>query len=102
MIKEFGMDALKKALRNGKVIVDFWAPWCGPCKAFTPTFEKVSKDHKGISFAKLNVEDFPEVASEFGISSIPCIIFFNKGDEVGRLIGMQDEDGFEEKIADVY
>ena len=60
------------------VIVDFWAPWCGPCRAFAPTFEAISEKHPGIVFAKVNTEDEPELAGQFEIRSIPTLMVFRE------------------------
>ncbi|MFC1754039.1 thioredoxin [Thermoproteota archaeon] len=102
MVKELDMKSLMKELQKGKIIADFWAPWCGPCKMFTPVFENVSKEVKDVTFIKVNVEENPDAASQLGISSIPCIIFFNNGEEVARVNGVQSEDGFKEKIDEVF
>jgi thioredoxin 1 len=61
---------------NDTVIVDFWAPWCGPCRAFAPTFEATSEKYPGIVFAKVNTEDEPELAGQFDIRSIPTLLVF--------------------------
>ncbi len=58
------------------VIVDFWAPWCGPCKSFAPTFESVSDEHPDIVFAKVNTEEQQEIAAHFQIRSIPTLMMF--------------------------
>jgi thioredoxin 1 len=58
------------------VIVDYWAPWCGPCRAFAPTFERVSEKHPDIVFAKVNTEDEQEIAAHFQIRSIPTLMIF--------------------------
>jgi thioredoxin len=58
------------------VIVDYWAPWCGPCRAFAPTFERVSEKHPDVVFAKVNTEDEQEIAAHFQIRSIPTLMIF--------------------------
>ncbi|MCG6940729.1 MAG: thioredoxin [Thiohalocapsa sp.] len=61
---------------NAFVVVDFWAPWCGPCRTFGPVFEKVSEDHDDIVFAKVNTEDEQQIAAHFQIRSIPTLMIF--------------------------
>lgn len=61
---------------NNFVIVDFWAPWCGPCRSFAPTFERISEQHPEIVFAKVNTEDEHEIAAHFQIRSIPTLMMF--------------------------
>jgi len=63
---------------NDLVIVDFWAPWCAPCRAFAPTFEQASERHADIVFAKLNTEEEQEVAGAFNIRSIPTLMVFRE------------------------
>jgi thioredoxin 1 len=63
---------------NDFVIVDFWAPWCGPCRSFAPVYEKVSEDHDDIVFAKINTEDEQEIAAHFQIRSIPTLMIFRE------------------------
>lgn len=62
--------------KNSIVIVDFWAPWCGPCRNFAPVFEAASEQHKDITFVKINTDDQPELAGAFGIKSIPTLGIF--------------------------
>ena len=71
------------------VVVDFWAPWCGPCKLLGPTIEELATTYSGrASIGKVNIDDNQQVASEFGVSSIPTVIIFKDGRVVDRFVGV--------------
>jgi thioredoxin 1 len=80
------------------VIVDYWAPWCGPCRGFAPVFEKVSEQHPDVVFAKVNTEDEPEIASHFQIRSIPTLMVFREQIIVFSQPGALPQSAFEQVV----
>lgn len=84
---------------TGVVVVDFWAQWCGPCRALGPVIEELSKEYAGKAvIGKCDVDANSKTSSQFGITSIPAIVFFKDGKEVDRVIGAQSKSALAKKI----
>jgi thioredoxin 1 len=80
-------------IATGTVLVDFWAPWCGPCRMQTPILERVAaRVGQRAVIAKVNVDDSPNVAARFGVMSIPTLIVFKNGAPVQQFVGVQNEE----------
>ena len=101
MAKEFNDSNFKSdVIESDKLsIVDFWAEWCGPCRAIGPVIEELSTEYEGkVNIGKLNVDNNPEVSAQYGITSIPAILFLKGGEVVDKLVGAQPKANFVKKI----
>jgi len=97
---EITKENLQETIANNAiVIIDFWAPWCGPCKSFAPVYDAVSEKHGDVVFAKVNTEDEQELAASFQIRSIPTLMIFRDQIAIFSQAGMLPESALEEVIS---
>ncbi|MFC1908313.1 thioredoxin [Chloroflexota bacterium] len=84
------------------VLVDFWAPWCGPCKMVAPIVEELASEYDGkIVFGKVNVDENSQIAGKYGIMGIPTLVIFKDGQPISNLVGFRGKDQLKESLEDV-
>jgi thioredoxin 1 len=94
--QSFEQDVLQA---EGPVVVDFWAPWCGPCRAVHPILEQLDGDNPGVEFVKVNIDENPAFASRYGVLSIPTVILFEGGEARETVIGARPRSYYEQAWA---
>lgn len=100
MVKTFDGAAFRAAMEEKKtLVVDFWATWCGPCRMLAPVMEKLSEEFEGqAEFVKIDVDDNPDLAREYSIMSIPCVMVFKAGALAGKNVGFVPQSAMQEFI----
>ncbi len=83
------------------VLVDFWAPWCGPCRIVAPHLEELNNEREDLRVVKLNVDDNPQTAAQYGVMSIPTLILFKGGQEAKKIIGALPKNRLEQELEPV-
>lgn len=96
---ELNKDNFQKTIKGNKpVVVDYFADWCQPCKSISPIFEAVSRQIPDATFAKVNVDENNQLASDQGIMNLPSIVIYKNGEELDRIVGLQTEQQLKAKI----
>jgi thioredoxin 1 len=97
-VKELNGSTFDAFIAEGVTVIDFWAPWCGPCRAIAPTVEQVAANLKNVKFGKINVDDENSLAMKYGVNSIPNICVFKDGKLVDRSVGFVPQVNLENLI----
>jgi len=96
---ELNSSNFDETVKEGVTLVDFWAPWCGPCRMIAPVIEELAAEYEGkATIAKVNTDEEQELAVKFGIRSIPSILFFKDGQVVDQMVGAASKQAFAEKL----
>ena len=92
MVKILNDDNFASNVEKGLVLVDFWAEWCGPCRMLTPIIEELANEISGVSIFKVNIDESPETAQKYEVSSIPTLVLLKDGKEAKKTVGLKDKD----------
>ena len=100
MVEELNENNFKEKVASGNVLVDLYAPWCGPCRMLGPVIEKLSTEVTNYKFYKLNVDDNALIAQEYGVMSIPTLLIFKDGKLVNTIVGLRSMDELKNILGD--
>lgn len=96
---ELNKDNFDATTKSGVSVIDFWAPWCGPCRMIAPVIEELAEEYQGkVSICKVNTDEQDELSAKFGIRSIPTILFMKNGEVVDTVIGATSKQALKDKI----
>lgn len=97
--KNFEEEVLQSRM---PVLVDFWAPWCSPCRLAEPVIEELAREYEGkVKVGKLNVDESPQLAQKYGVMSIPTVVVFKEGKEIKKQIGFSGKEGYKKLIREI-
>jgi len=96
---ELTQSNFDEVTKEGTVLVDFWAPWCGPCRMLAPVIEELAEEFDGkAKICKVNTDEEQDLAVKFGVRSIPTIVFFKDGEQVDQMVGAASKQAFADKL----
>ena len=98
MVKEIKDTEYETILKEGKVVIDCYAPWCGPCKMLAPVFDSLSEELTDVDFVKVDIDQSLELAQKFGITTVPTMMIFKDGKVVDTLVGFMPKDNLKAKV----
>ncbi len=97
-VKQLNNKTFDAYIAEGVAVIDFWAPWCGPCRAIAPMFEQTASNLQNVKFGKINTDEENSLATKYGVNSIPNICIFKEGKLVDRSVGFVPQSNLEELI----
>lgn len=92
MVEEINENVFEEKIKSGKILVDCYAPWCGPCRMLSPIIDELSNEVSSYKFYKLNVDDAPDISVRYGIMSIPTLLIFENGELKETLVGFKSKE----------
>ena len=93
MVKELTTENFKEEIASEqKTLVDFWAPWCGPCRMLSPVVDEIAETATDFKVGKVNVDEHPDIAREYSIAAIPTLLIFKNGELIGKTVGLSDKE----------
>ncbi len=99
MALELNDSNFKETVDKGVTLVDFWAPWCGPCRMMTPIIEEIAHEKADIQVAKVNIDECPGIAQQYNILSIPTLIYFKDGQPIHQSVGVVSKKAILDKLS---
>lgn len=98
MVKQIDSNEFKEVIKEGKVVVDLFATWCGPCKMLSPILDEISEEITTTKFYKIDVDDNSDVAREYNVMSIPTVLIFENGEMINKIVGLRSREELVEQF----